>query len=315
MSSKRSADVISTLSSTASSSGGAPSGNKRPKHAPADIHVDPIRACLLNPDVPLAKMMLYLDVVDIPSAARVCKCWRDLMSTIEDELWLGLVRKHLPSVERITALLPDHVGKANNVASGDIPPPSRSWKRQFQRHRMINESTPRVPLPSQPLDSYFFEVQYTFYDTDADEVKKQVGIVIESANLSEYWGNSFIDLRYEKDQMIENLVDKNDRIYFPKNTFAHMLIRIFERSTGRQAVIYDMHHDHFICKAQASRPLANVIRSPTNERSAEIKLGSRLTVQVDHTSMVKMKLFCSIDIESDEDVNLIDVETTNLDDL
>ena len=238
-----------------------------------------------------------------------------LMSTIEDELWLGLVRKHLPSVERITALLPDHVGKAKSVASGDIPPPSRSWKSQFQRHRMIRALNPTSSTPSQPIDSCFFEVQCTFYNKDTDEVKSQVSIVLESANLSEYWGKSFIDLRYKKDQVIENLVDKNYRIYFPKNTFAHMLVRIFERSTGRQAVIYDMHHDHFICKAQASRPLANVIRSPTNERSAEIKLGSRLTVQVDHTSMVKMKLFSSIDIESDEDDNLIDVETTNLDDL
>jgi len=317
MSSKRSADVISTLSSTASSSsGGASSDKKRPKHderkhpPPADMHVDPTRACLLNPDVPLAKIMLFLDIADIPSAARTCKCWRDLLSTIEDELWLGLVRKHVPSVERITALLPDHVEKAKNVASGDIPPPSRSWKRQFQRHRLIrarNHLMPPLLEYYQPLDSYYFEVQYTF----DDEVKSQVSIVIESAFFSAQWPRPiFINLRHKRDLIAEQLTAENE---LHKNTSLNVLVRIFEKSTGRQAILWDRSQYYFIARGSTHRILAQVLSSHGEDDRIEVKVKSGLRLVVDHSGMVQIGLYFTYAVDAEIEENWIEEETVDLD--
>lgn len=188
-----------------------------------------------DPEAPLAEMMLYLDIDDTPSAARTCKHWRDVLSTVENELWLGLIRKHHPSVEIITALLPDHVGEEKSVASGDIPPPSRSWKKQLKRHRLIEAWDPCESLSSKPLDSYFFEVQYTFYTKNTDEVKSQVSIVIESATLTDDSGKSVINLCFKRDRIAEHLSDKNKLHH---NTYVRVLIRIFERSTGRQSRLF-----------------------------------------------------------------------------
>ena len=313
MSTKRSADDISALSSTATSSGGISSGKKRPKHAPADINVDPIRACLLNPDVPLAKMMLFLDVDDVPDAARTCKCWRDILVSIEDELWLGLVRKHRPSVERITALLPDHVGKATSAASDDIPPPSRSWKRQFQRHRMIEGPSRHVSLRPKPLDSYFFEVQYTFLDSVNRYMRDQVSIVIESASLSIERGSNHVDLRHTRDFIAEHLTTKN---YFHNNSsFVNLLVRIFERSTGRQAILYNMHHSHLPSSWNLAFNLANIVRRPRDDNCVEIDLKSGLNVHIDNSEMVQIALYFAIGFELDDDDNSIDMgwRTSNLD--
>ena len=313
MSTKRSADDISALSSTATSSGGISSGKKRPKHAPADINVDPIRACLLNPDVPLAKMMLFLDVDDVPDAARTCKCWRDILVSIEDELWLGLVRKHRPSVERITALLPDHVGKATSAASDDIPPPSRSWKRQFQRHRMIEDPSRRVSLRPQPLDSYFFEVQYTLLDAVNRNMRDQVSIVIESASLSIDRGENHIGLRHTRDFIAEHLTTKNN--LHKDSSFVNLLVRIFDRSTGRQAIVYNMHHPHLPSSWNHAHNLANIVRRPRDENCVEIDLKSGLMVHIDDSEMVQIALYFAIGFELDDDDNSIDMgwRTSNLD--
>lgn len=103
------------------------------------------------------------------------------------------------------------------------------------------------PPPSQPIDSYFFEVQYTFFDTDAEEAKKQVGIVIESATLIdaidlEEGETLNIDLCHKRDLIAEHLTIDNGLHH---NTYARVLIRSFERSTGRQAIVYDAHHKNF----------------------------------------------------------------------
>ena len=50
----------------------------------------------------LTSSLLYLDVGDLPSALAVCKDWGKALQSAEDELWLGLVRKHCPSVEEIS---------------------------------------------------------------------------------------------------------------------------------------------------------------------------------------------------------------------
>ena len=123
---------------------------------------DPIASVLTNPDT-LSRPLLFLDVPDVPSAARTCKLWNRALDCPETEttLWLGLIRTHRPVLERITGMLPDDVGDAaaNLRPTDDIPPPSKRWKMQFKREVLIARH--KCALPVKPLSSYFFEIRFS----------------------------------------------------------------------------------------------------------------------------------------------------------
>ena len=282
-SSKRSAvDTTASSPFAHAGSGGEHSAGKRRKQDDAmcaDDAADPTKACLLNPeDVPLAKVLLFLNVADIPSAARACKCWRDALNAVEDELWLGLVRRHYPSLEHITNLLPEHIGKAGEDAarkSDDIPAPSRSWKRQFQRHKLIKRDTDPYDErpPPKSLDEYFFEVQYDFWHPQGTHLGR-VGIVIESG----IWdvdddqrytmrgeGNK-MDLEFDRKRLVEAI------LFDPSvhtATSISLLVRMFERSTGRQTIIGRMggtSKESLFRNGSTGygTPLLNFLRVPSN---------------------------------------------------
>jgi len=286
---KRSAEDTNPPSPTAQSSGGGTSSSgKRRKQDDAlllaDGAADPAKACLLNPEgVPLAKVLLFLNVADIPSAVRTCKCWRDALNAVEDELWLGMVRRHYPSVECITNLLPDHIGKAQGAGedaahkSDDTPAPSRSWKRQFQRHKMMEErDTDQYDErpPPKSLDEYFFEVQYDFWHPQRTHLKR-VGIVIESGiwdvdddrdrySVMRGDGNKIV-LEFDRNRLAEAVSDPSVHTA----TSISLLVRMFERSTGRQTIIGRMSgtskEDLFLNGSTGfGTPLFNFLRVPSN---------------------------------------------------
>ena len=103
---------------------------------------NPTKSVLTNPDT-LSKALLCLDVRDIPSVARTCKVWNSTLGSVEDKLWLGLVRKHHPTLETIKAMLADN---------------GASWKETFKRRRTIKAPDWIDPPLAKPLDSYVFEV-------------------------------------------------------------------------------------------------------------------------------------------------------------
>jgi len=227
---------------------------------------DPITSVLTNPDT-LSRSLLFLDVPDMPSAARTCKFWNRTLADSETEttLWLGLVRKHHPMVERITNMLPDDVGDAAvNVrpAEDGIPAPSKRWKMQFKRQVFL-ESLPRVYTPPEckPLSSYFFEIRFSTrkasgprqqfnYDLFWQENMEEVGrvhTVVESAKFC---------CRVEED------VADSDEDFVPYDfvrlTFAYppgrfdrehifyslayeVTVDIYDRATGRKCELYKGH--------------------------------------------------------------------------
>ena len=320
MSSKRSVEEIS------SGLGGGVS-SKRPKQQ-AVGELDPKHACLLNPDdVPLARVMLFLDVPDIPAASRICKCWMSALQSVEDELWLGLVRRHRPSVERITKLLPDHVGKEEGTSSGNdgIPPPSRNWKRQFQRHAMIEKyDSPKVTDPK-PLDSYFFEIQYEFWDKNDDDdddgesssdSSGRVSIVVEEPAVwdNSYHGENSIMIRFKRDDLGRYDNRQFDVCY--KSVF-RTCIRIFERSTGRQSILYKsqiMDGERFLRFGSewGHHTFTNLVRRSRDDDHIGVRSNSSLLVN-GGAENVEITIHFDVEIELDDDDLPINEQTTRLD--
>ena len=165
MSTKRSADVVNPPGDEAAPSSGSHTEPAAKRHktteesdtATTTEPTDPIKSVLTNPDT-LSKALLFLDVPDVPSAARTCKFWNQELDSSEGTLWLGLVRKHHPMLQRITNMLPDNVGLNLQPANG-IPPPSKRWKMQFKREVLIARH--KCALPVKPLSSYFFEIRFS----------------------------------------------------------------------------------------------------------------------------------------------------------
>ena len=170
-------------------------------------------AVTLPPDT-LSSTFGYLDLGDVPSAARVARDWSQILRSMGDKetcsrsigigqdtpgrepagLWLSLIRKHHPAVERITEMLSagcgegavvkeppvkKHRGDDSGGASATIislpaiPAPSKNWRRQFQRAHMLSRrsgSESKVEKPKhdpkrkpKPLSAYSFELELILY--------------------------------------------------------------------------------------------------------------------------------------------------------
>ena len=201
---------------------------------------DPITTVLTNPDT-LSKALLFLDVPDVLSAARTCKIWNQTLDSSEDTLWLGLVRKHHPMLERITNMLPDNVG-LNVQPTNGIPAPSKRWKMQFKRQKLIRFYEKCPPL-DKPLSSYFFEIRFSAFEAVQDNhivpgdslagyyqlhrEKGTVHTVVESAKFcSGNDGDSRIRLTFAYPPGL-----KEDELN-------ELAVYIYDRETGRKYELY-----------------------------------------------------------------------------
>lgn len=212
----------------------------------------------LNPDI-LSDVFLLLDLAEYPNVALTCRTWNAVLSskTVEDGLWLSLVRKYHPIVERITYMLPQSLSKKGGAsvdyaraiwrwpnkrakidakvdaltgpaALSNVPPPSRNWKKQFKR-RQIFTSTEGLGRRSRPLSSYFFEVALTMYKQDAkDAGRVRVGSVSDIVEEASFSG------------VYQNRVRLPVNFYLQQYTFDffHVTVFIYERGTGAQKRIY-----------------------------------------------------------------------------
>lgn len=176
---------------------------------PADA--DPIQSVMANPDT-LSKALLCLDVQDISAAARTCKVWNATLDSIADVLWLGLVRKHHPTLVTIRSMLLSNDG---GIAS---------WKDDFKRRRTIKAPELIHPPPAKPLDSYVFEVICKPYVADGMPLGEgELATVPWSAGFFQF--SSGTRLRLAPFEVLDG-------------SFV-LSVRIHDRFTGRQAVLLD----------------------------------------------------------------------------
>lgn len=254
MSSKRSAEgatIPASLSGGAHAgvdvvlSGGSAasmSGSKRVKTAsttttspPADANeADPIQSVLTNPDT-LSKTLLCLNVEDIPSAARTCKVWNITLDSIQDKLWLGLVREHHPTLETIRSMLPD-------VGVG--------WKETFKRRRTVRAPDCNHPPSSKPLSSYVFEVI-----AQCNPLGGELGTIVKSA--------AFSDGRFLRLSPLDT-----------SNGSSLVSVRIYDRFSGRQAVLLDRWQPTmYPYPGVDSQPVQNLVPCRSvNSDEVEVKL-------------------------------------------
>ena len=194
---------------------------------------------------------LYLDVGDVPSASTICKDWYAAMEKVEEELWLGLIRKHCPSVEEVTKMLKLSSPESRNSTSCSscscsttttIPAPSLSWRGQFQRHILLNKSDDDGAAaqtmaaekpPPKPLSSYLFQVDLVLYQERKGQTGKgeQVGVVTRVFSDCTFSGNGRIPLKM--DRLGEEMAQCDEFTTFD------FLITIYDKATGRQAMIHN----------------------------------------------------------------------------
>ena len=195
---------------------------------------------------------LYLDVGDVPSASAICKDWYAAMKKVEDELWLGLIRKHCPSVEEVTKMLQlsspessdsSSTSSTSTSTTATIPAPSLSWRGQFQRHFLLNKSDDAGAAaqavvaekpPPKPLSSYLFQVDLVLYQERKGQTGKgeQVGVVTRVFSDCTFNGNGRISL--EMDQLGEEMAQ-----YHNDFTTFDVRISIYDKFTGRQAIVHN----------------------------------------------------------------------------
>ena len=203
----------------------------------------PAEGNLVLPIDLLTSSLLYLDVGDIPSALAVCKDWRKALQSAEDQFLLGLVRKHCPSVEEITNLLElspkkelgGSGGSIGGVTTSGIPPPSKNWRRQFQRHLLLGKSDGSAAAekpPPKPLSAYLFKVDLVLYRKKEGVAGKgeEVGVVSRVFSDAKF-NSSNKRIEFEFERMNEDMKKQNF------STF-DIRITVYEKETGRQATVH-----------------------------------------------------------------------------
>ena len=129
--------------------------------------------------------------------------------------------------------------KSSSIA---VPAPSLSWRGQFQRHvLLLNKSddtdeaaqTMAEKPPPKPLSSYLFQVDLVLYQERKGQAGKgdRVGVVTRVFSDCTFNGNGRIPLRM--DRLGEEMAQ-----YDGFTTF-DVRITIYDRSTGRQAIVHD----------------------------------------------------------------------------
>jgi len=243
---------------------------KRQRLLPPSVGVTPVAAAPAAPPTGIrlpidavSASFLYLDVGDVSSVSAACRDWNAAMKTVEQELWLGLVRRHCPAVEEVTGLLelsqsqspatsPEGRGPGTNfgvgIGGGSIAPPapSLSWRGQFQRRVLLAEKSDDAAAaararaerpPPKPLGSYLFQVDLVLYQAgEGDGAGKgaQVGIVTRVFSDCAFNDDRSGRIRLKMDRLGEEMAQYNDAFA----TF-DVRITIYDKATGRQAVVHN----------------------------------------------------------------------------
>ena len=216
------------------------------------------KSLLRLPTDAVSTAFLYLDVDGIPKAAVMCKEWNAILKSVEEELWLSLIRKHCPIAERIARKLPPPAIASSadggdeedgDDGNGQEPPAKRGriaidWKDQFRRAREMSKQD-EVPSPEpttitrpepKPLSSYFFQVDLILYKGVKGKKKSEweklgvVSTIVDGDNLK-FNGNNSIVLSVKS----EDIADELSKYSF---TSFDIKLVLFEKSTGKRGFFY-----------------------------------------------------------------------------
>ena len=237
----------------------APAARKKKKGTKSKSKSKPDAAAslLTLPSDAVASAFLYLDVDGVPGAAVVCREWNAILRSVEEELWLSLVRRHHPVAERIARMLPPPSSASASAAAAtatdrgcDQPPPAKrsrlaiDWKDQFRRARDMSKLS-SVPSPEpttasrpepKPLSSYFFQVDLILYKGVKGKKKSEwekpgvVSTVIDDERLKFTRGG-----RIELSIRPEDIAEELDTYSF---TSFDIKLVLFDKSTGKRAFFY-----------------------------------------------------------------------------
>ena len=204
------------------------------------------RALPILPAEILTTIFLYIDVKEVLAVSVACREWKAALLVVESELWLLLIRKHHPTVEKVTKLLRCAHEESSVAGNEDIqtslslvaspllhlPPPSFNWKTQFQRRHLfaIRLELPywsimAAPMSPRPLSSYIALVDFT-----CREGTKKTGRV----------STCVTDLRFNAENArleleLEDLAPKLSRFNYD---IFDITIHLIECSSGKQTLIY-----------------------------------------------------------------------------
>ena len=248
--------VAAGLSSTKTTKKQRGQQTKRSKSKSADGDMTDAKSLRLPSDA-VSSAFLYLDVDGVPKAAVMCKEWNAILKSVEEELWLSLVRKHCPIAERIARKLPppaiasstDDDDEEEGDGGGQEPPAKRGrlaidWKDQFRRAREMSKQK-KIPSPEpttsarpepKPLSSYFFQVDLILHKGVKGKLKSEwgnpgiVSTIVDGDNLK-FNDNGRIELCVKS----EDVADELSKYSF---TSFDIKLVLFDKATGKRAFFY-----------------------------------------------------------------------------
>jgi len=205
--------------------------------------------CNLNvlPVEVLSRVIMFLDLSDLPRALPLSKIWYTAYKDVEQDLWLTLVRKHHPFLESLTTELfrgngpqikcekdlPDDANKKQI-----LPSPSFDWKKQFRRRQIyLRNDAPSfrraVPVPPPcSLSHYIFQVDLKCHLQPVRGMPKQTKILTVIASASEglvEWDVDRLNINLESAQV--------DLSRLPLFSF-DVSVYVIQRETAKQALLY-----------------------------------------------------------------------------
>lgn len=202
----------------------------------------------------LSNAFEYVDVRDTASVALTSKGWAEALRKIEDTLWLTLVRKHHPIIEKLTLLLPASAAagadggaslqSSSRSATGSnstLPPPSRRWKDQFKRRHMLihkdhsAEVASKEPRTPTPISSYLLQVDFMLYSREKDLSRSHVGLV-----------STLVEPSFDARGRIKFTVKELEALAKYEFTEFDITLILCEKSTGLQKVVYSGGVDDFV---------------------------------------------------------------------
>jgi len=196
----------------------------------------------------------YVDVRDTASVALTSKGWAEALRQVEDTLWLNLVRKHHPIIEKLTLLLPassaavddgSSLQSSPTSATGSdttLPPPSRRWKDQFKRRHMLvhkdhiaAEVASKEPRTPTPISSYLLQVDFMLYSREKDLSRSHVGLV-----------STLVEPSFDVQGRIKFTVKELEALAKYEFTEFGITLILCEKATGLQKVVYSGGVEDFV---------------------------------------------------------------------
>ena len=191
----------------------------------------------IEKDVKILNHFLKLDVPDISSTALACKAWNQVLTAIENDLWLRLVRRHYPIIETlVNNTIFDEKESSTLDISENIAQVSSKWKSQFFRYhhfsRLATKLSMEENIPNDhyttnltPLSSYMFVVNLVCFTKNG----YNVGTISHMFNSVEYVAYHGVTL---------DLFELKAKLSGISYDYFNVTLYVHQKQGGRQALLY-----------------------------------------------------------------------------